>query len=1134
MSARPEPNSCPNRVELEEYARQPGGNPNLPTHLADCPACMSLFVEIEAENALLRGFTPRRAAAPQRPAIAAPQIDGYSILAEIHHGGQGVVYRAIQQSTRREVAIKVMREGPFAGRNDRIRFDREVHILAQLEHPNIVTIHDSGTASGCYFFVMDYIRGRTLDDYLSIASAPTRVSSVTGDHAAPATGGVRQRTARKPVTHPELETRLRLFIKICEAVNAAHLRGVIHRDLKPGNIMVDDAGEPHVLDFGLARVTWAEDSAPSITLSAHFVGTPQWASPEQAAGDSARVDLRSDVYSLGLILYHLLTGEFPYDVRGALPEIIQQIRTANPRPLTSLSRGLDAELNTLVLKCLAKEPERRYETAGALARDVARYLAHEPLDARRDSVWYVLRKRFRRHRLPLALGAASFVALIAFAITMSFLYRRAVNAEQVSSATAGQLANQLSISNIERARALGSVGSIQLAEDLLWGELLVHSPDPPGIERGDAAFWSILELYARNPCLGTRALDRTHSQQLIQLDAASSTATFFSERGEIEHWDVRRMTRLTNIAVDLADQVKAAGVSADRGWMLQVSPNGGRVYLRDLRTGVLTETGLDSAAGTHTQFALMPSGRWIISASDDGGFSRWSVSESGVASAADHFGATPDKKISLRSHRTLDWLTAYTPAGYLEVWDLTSSVPRLVWSRSGISGGGNQLSPDTRRIAFNDETSAMTCIASLTGAGADVNSNTGLARSFDLDFDPAMQHVAAVGTNSTEIILIDAQTGAIQTLAGHRDICGSVRFLPDGKRLISSSQDGALKLWDLPNANPGARQRACPGTVLAVRYDHAGDSLLASTGSGSVCLLNPDSLAIKSEIPTHSQPVAAALAGPAGDWLATCGYDGVVKLWNLPDQSLRAAVESTTHDKFIALDYSPQSGDLAASCEDGFVYLWNVRTLQHQRVAGHGDQANCVAFSRDGRWLASGDRHGLVILRDAQSLGISRRIQAVPARLRTLAFSPDSRTLATGGEDRRVKLWSVADGSLITSLEGHREPVFALAFRPDGKVLASGDTGGVITLWNIAERRNLLQFHAYRNAVFSLAFSPSGAALASGGSNQIVTIHDLAYLERYILGNMDAAIDRLGPKADPNRVARLREWADRRGPFSVD
>jgi len=313
------------------------------------------------------------------PAGALPDsFSGYQVLEQLHRGGQGLVYLAVQRSTRRKVAIKVMREGPFATAAEQARFEREIQVLGQLRHPNIVTIHDSGQVAGHHYFVMDYVGGQTLDGWMA-----------HGPHA--------------------LEEVLRLGSKLCTAVHAAHLRGITHRDLKPNNIRVDDEGEPRILDFGLAKIDLQTSSsgptAVAMTQTGQFLGSLPWASPEQAEGAPHRIDLRTDVYSLGVILYQMLTGRFPYSVHGNMPDVLQRIQHTEPvRPSRNCapdgpcSGNIDDEVETIVLKCLAKDPERRYQSADALARDLEHYLAGEPIEARRESAAYVLRKYVQRHR----------------------------------------------------------------------------------------------------------------------------------------------------------------------------------------------------------------------------------------------------------------------------------------------------------------------------------------------------------------------------------------------------------------------------------------------------------------------------------------------------------------------------------------------------------------------------------------------------------------------------------------------------------------------------------------------------------------------------------------------------------------
>ncbi|MHC5108375.1 MAG: tetratricopeptide repeat protein [Planctomycetota bacterium] len=343
--------------------------------------------------------------------------DKYEIVRELHRGGQGVVYLAWQKSPRREVAIKVVKQGLLASRSEQLRFKREVETLGALHHPNVVAIHDSGGDQGFPYYVMDYVEGPTLDDYVR-----ARRESCHGD---------KNRKAERDF----IRETLILFTKVCDAVQAAHLRGIIHRDLKPSNIRVDHRGEPRVLDFGLAKTIVTEDvarEAATLTEIGQFVGTLAYASPEQADGIIPNLDVRTDVYSLGMILYELLTGELPYHVTGTLSEALETIKTREALKPSSLWPQLHQDVEVILLKALHKDRDRRYQTAGELAVDLRRYLAGDPIDARRDSGWYVLQKQISRHKVPVTAAVLLF-AVIFFGLIVSLTFwRQAVRENSIA------------------------------------------------------------------------------------------------------------------------------------------------------------------------------------------------------------------------------------------------------------------------------------------------------------------------------------------------------------------------------------------------------------------------------------------------------------------------------------------------------------------------------------------------------------------------------------------------------------------------------------------------------------------------------------------------------------------------------
>ncbi len=435
-------------------------DPQLEAHLVTCTLCARAVDRFDTDQGFLEEIA---AVAASRPVpLESPIFDqrdvrgpsdesegpirGYRVGAELHRGGQGAVYHAEQLATRRACAVKMLLGGRFAGEKQRLRFEREVDVVAHLRHPGIVTLYESGlTRTGEPWFAMELVEGERFDEFVRS----------------------RRLSSRRLVE---------LFRLVAEAVAYAHRRGVIHRDLKPGNVLVDREGVPRILDFGLARIAepsgdGAEVGQPvdrareqdrdrigGATMAGEFLGTFAYAAPEQLAGDPAGIDSRCDLYALGVMLYECLCGRRPFEGARSIAElVVQKTMSDPPRPRT-VDASIDGDLEVIALRLLAADPARRYDTADALVEDLSRHLDGRPILARDDSFVYVVRKNLRRHWIPASAAGALFVTIIAAGVSLFFAYQNAERERVRSVRTLASFQKALGSANPETGAGSSSMG----------------------------------------------------------------------------------------------------------------------------------------------------------------------------------------------------------------------------------------------------------------------------------------------------------------------------------------------------------------------------------------------------------------------------------------------------------------------------------------------------------------------------------------------------------------------------------------------------------------------------------------------------------------------------------------------------
>ncbi len=1111
---------CPATEALEALALGHDPADEMNRHLANCPACRARLETLREENAFLHGF----AIDGSLPAVTGEEdplrnfaVPGYEILREIHRGGQGVVYQARQQSTRRDVALKVMRQGTFATRADRARFDREVETLGRLDHPNIVTVHDAGVVRGFHYVVMDFVDGHDLDDWAD--------------------------PRRHDPTHPRAPRDLvRLFVQVCDAVHAAHLRGVIHRDLKPSNIRVDQDGRPLVLDFGLAKTT-DESTEPSMTRTGQFVGSLPWASPEQVEG-SAEIDLRTDVYSLGVILFQLLTGQLPFPIDSNLRQTLDNILTREPtRPSLLAGQRVDSdELDTIVLKCLAKDRDRRYQSAGELAQDLRRHLAGDPIEAKRDSALYVLRKTLGRYRLRVAAAGALLLLTGIFAIIMTMAYRRAALLERQAVRNAESFAELLSQSRIEQGRLAGLLGNHRQAETLLWRELLTtrdtegptRLATPPG--RADA-WWALWDLHRTSGCLRT-----------IPLPSTPRTASYSTRDRRFRTIDVNGQGTLLDLdgnatglpPLETTPNAGLPDVHPSGRWALTITPTHYQLWRIGSPQPVLQRPHDEGPRGNAT---LSPDGS-LLATRAAGQAALYRTDDFTEIARFDPDGPPLD---ALALSHDATRLATRDIRGRLTIWDIATR--RILHQFPDQEAERTTPRAADLRFAPGDN---LLVDAWIGGPGRIINLDRQPPQVIPLQESPGSYRVVAfdptgrqlaVGDLDGTVRLFRTSDGARQRTFVAHDRIRSLGFV-DRQTLWTS--DESIRLWDL-RTDAHQRVETIPGEpflhTVAVAPD--GSWIAVGGGTGQLRLRRRDAASAWQTIPIANPAVMPSIAiAPDGAALAAASYANTVLLWKLDDAGQVRAPDAPLHlthpSRVSHVRFNTDGNRLVTACDDGQVRVWEAEDGQHITTLPCGsDRLPQVAIDPTGQHIAAARRDGglLVWNVSAQNPRVAfwspfsdnPLVLQKPGELpvRTVRFSNDGATLYSAGADHTIHLWSIPEGAPLASLAGHSHEIYCLDVSRDGSLLASGDAGGNVHVWDARGHRHLLTLGGHSGAVMAICFTPDGG-LVTVSLDGSLRWWDLGFYRRHIAGQVDAQLRRLAPAlAETSRAAAWRNWAAR-------
>lgn len=927
-----------------------------------CPQCL-VRVSLEGASSLTNGSHASREVSRGGPGDGAnPKPEGnsirrfgdYELLEEIARGGMGVVYKARQVSLNRTVAVKMILAGQLAGAAEVQRFRAEAEAAANLNHPNILAIHEIGQQEGHHFFSMDYVEGQNLAEFVG----------------------------QKPLPPNQAAKFLKV---IAEAIQYAHERGILHRDLKPSNILIDHSGQPRVTDFGLAKRMKGDSD---LTISGQVLGSPNFMPPEQAAGKRSKVGPHSDIYALGAVMFYMLTARPPFAAES-MTETLQLVVTTEPPSPRLLNPSVPRDLETICLKCLSKEPERRYKSAQELAEDLGRFLKAEPVHARpvgaTEKAW-----RWCRRNPVVASFAGAIVVLLLAEVIGSRIASLRISRER------GLAQQNLIHQFVANGNRLVEEGD--LAGALPWFARASEEENATS-DRADVHRLRMAATLERCPRLVQVWF---HADPVAHAKFSHNGRLVLTVSGRTAHvWDAISSQAAGPPAEQNVD-IRSADFSAD-GQCL-ITSAGSVLKAVDVRTGQPVLPFLQHANAANG-FQLSADGRRIITVSSDHSLQLWDIANGGKI-------GQPLTNQATYGHDSL-----------------------------GIFGGPT-LSPDGTRVLRRSEGSAI-LLDAITGKpvaprfaapwpGHNTDREIEMARLLQVyqEFSADSRRFAvACGDGVAKVC--DAFTGKELLQVRHRRSVRRACLSPDGRRLVTASDDNTAQVWDVDSRAPVGSPLVHGGPVFDACFSMDGRYVVTASTDGTARVWEAATGRLAYPPLWHAAPVSEALFSPDDHLILTVSDDRTARLWEWKVAGPELA--NIKHPTVVrSVSFSSDNRTVATVSIDGILKLWDLNTGEEvPTLLTNLSPFRCAEFSPNGRFLATGSTNGVARVWDLTTgLPLSPPLLH-QGLVNQVDFSINGQRLLTAAADRSARVWDIASGKLIREMK-HGESVNYACYTSEG------------------------------------------------------------------------------------------------------